>query len=428
MIAGTNSGSGKTTITLGILRALARRGLRCAPFKCGPDYIDPLFHREAAGVPSFNLDSFFGSWNSYAEEIGDADCAVTEGVMGLFDGIQPDSIKGSSAEIAALLHLPVFLTVNARGISGSIAPLVKGFAEWNPQVKIAGVIANNIGSERHAELLAQALEKASLPPLAGYLLRNERWVLPERHLGLSVGKLDPCWLDALADEIEKTIDLDKILALSQTEKPRQKEKKTLPVPHLRLGAAMDEAFCFYYEENFRLLRENGVEIVPFSPLNDSALPENLNGLYLGGGYPELYAETLSQNESMLRAIREFAKGHFIYGECGGYLFLLEEVADFKGNTYPMLGLLPGKAKMNSKLASLGYREVTGDWGTIRGHEFHYSSLETPPETPFLWQMTDVRGRSSSAGSIRGRVKGSYVHLHFASAPESIRKFIGEMEL
>jgi len=426
MIAGTHSGSGKTTLTLGILRALTRRGLRTAPFKCGPDYIDPLFHRQAAGRPSINLDVYFRSHESYARYAHDADAAVTEGVMGLFDGTDPGTIRGSSAEIAALLRLPVILTVNAHGISGSIAPLVKGFSEWHPEVRIAGVIANDVGSARHTVLLREALERAQLPPLLGSLPRNERWKLPERHLGLSVGHLESEWLDALADELEKNLSLDLLLELTRSPRPNSTPLK-LPPPRLRLGVALDEAFCFYYEENFELLRRNGVEIVPFSPLHDVTLPEKLNGIYLGGGYPELYAEGLSSNHAMLEAIRDFAQERLVYGECGGYIYLLEGLVDFNGKFHPCLGLLSGRAGMNRKLASLGYREVKGEWGTIRGHEFHYSSLLTPSKDTPLWQTTDLRGNCFPSGGIRGCVKGSYVHLHFASHPEALRAMVQELE-
>ncbi|MBQ9338085.1 MAG: cobyrinate a,c-diamide synthase [Lentisphaeria bacterium] len=425
MIAGTNSGSGKTTFSLAVLRALKRRGLSVAPFKCGPDYIDPLFHRQAAGATSWNLDTFFGSETEFSRRAAGHDAAVVEGVMGLFDGIHPDRLDGSCAEIAAKLRLPVVLTVNAQGISGSIAPLVKGFAEWHPGVKIIGVFAAKVGSARHAELLKTALAAAGLPPLLGYLVRDDRLILPERHLGLSVGKLDDAWLDSLAAEFEAGADLDLLLELSRGPVSAVRPE-TFPPPVLRLGVAQDEAFCFYYEANLDALRRNGVEIVPFSPLHDRVLPENLNGIYLGGGYPELYLKELNANVSMLDSIRDFAKDHFVYGECGGYLFLLESLEDFSGQTLPCLGLLPGRARMNRRLASLGYREVSGEWGRGRGHEFHYSSLIEPPPGPYLWHGADKHGREFDCGGIRGKVCGSYIHLYFAGSPELIRGFIDRL--
>lgn len=425
MIAGTNSGSGKTTLTLGILRALKQRGLNVVPFKCGPDYIDPLFHRQAAGTVSWNLDVFLGSEREFYRRTQGCDAAVVEGVMGLFDGIYPDRLDASCAELAAKLSLPVILTVNAQGIGGSIAPLVKGFSQWHPEVKIIGVLANKVGSARHAEILQKALESASLPPLLGYLLREEHLILPERHLGLAVGRLDESWLNELADEIGRTVDLKKLLDMTRGELPCLPVEKD-PPPSQRLGVAHDEAFCFYYEANLAALRQHGVELVPFSPLHDPVLPENLDGIYLGGGYPELYMKALNANKTMMKSIRSFAEDHFVYGECGGYLYLLDSLEDFAGETLPGLCLLPGRAVMNRKLASLGYREVEGPWGRGRGHEFHYSSLIEPPPGPYLWRCSDAHGRQSDCGGMRGKVSGSYIHLYFADNPDLIRNMLNQM--
>jgi len=435
LIAGTNSGCGKTTLTLGLLRALARRGLAVAPFKCGPDYIDPLFHRQAAKRDSINLDTFLsgpdGVRRGFAVHAAGADAAVVEGVMGLFDGNTPGSDAGSSAEIAALLELPVILAVNARGMAGSIAPLVRGFAGWRPDVRIAGVIANNVGSPRHTELLRASLECAGLPPLLGGVERDDRWTLPERHLGLAVGTLEESWLDALADATERSIDLDRLLSVSRGGKAESGEKKEYPQVRARLGVARDEAFLFYYPENFDRLRECGVETVAFSPLHDQGLPEGLSGLCFGGGFPELYAEQLAANRPMYRAVRDFAaSGRPVYGECGGYLYLLETLTDFDGHAHPMLGLLPGHAKMGRKLASLGYRELGtiadtgfGPAGTrLRGHEFHYSALTVEPEGTKLFMAKDLHGSTRPAGSVRKNVAGSYIHLHFNSNPEAARAF------
>ena len=441
LIGGTNSGSGKTTLSLGILRALFRRGLAPAPFKCGPDYIDPLFHRQAAGRISVNCDTFLmgaeGVRRSFARHAADSRAAVVEGVMGLFDGNAAGSLAGSSAEVAALLGIPVVLVVNARGMAGSIAPIVSGFARWNSRVRVAGVIADNTGSAHHAELLRSSLEQAGLPPLLGALARDERLKLPERHLGLATSLPDENWLDSLAEAVERSIDLDRLLELTRVERPMpESESLSVPVPCTRLGVACDEAFQFFYEENFALFREFGVEVVPFSPLRDADLPDRLAGLWFGGGFPELYAETLSQNVSMLESIRAFAaSGRTVYGECGGYLYLLEALTGFDGVRFPLLGLLPGEAVMGRKLASLGYRELEcaadssfGPAGTrLRGHEFHYSFLKDGPEEPNLFRASDLRGVERPAGSVCGNVCGSYIHLHFASNPAAAQAFVRRLQ-
>lgn len=440
LIGGVNSGSGKTTLALALMRAFARRGLRVASFKCGPDYIDPLFHRQATGRASINLDTFLmgrdGVKEAFSGNLADADVAVVEGVMGLFDGIRPDSLSGSSAEIAALLDLPVILAVNARGISGSIAPLVKGFCEWDPEVRIVGVIADFTGSARHGQLLADALRTAGLPPLLGRFDRNEAWRLPERHLGLTTGTLDDALLDRMADAAEESIDLDQLLELARIPRPAAVVSVAAQATSgLRLGVAQDEAFHFYYEENFELLRERGVELVFFSPLHDRDLPPELDGLWFGGGYPELFAETLAENDAMLDAVRSFAaSGRVVWGECGGFLYLLDGLTGFDGVRYPMLGLLPGEGKMHSRLSALGYREAVtaadglfGPAGTrIQGHEFHYSSAELPAGTQPFFHARTLHGETSEAGSVHNRIAGSYLHLHFASNPAALDHFVKEL--
>lgn len=440
LLGGVNSGSGKTTLAAALLRALRRRGIDVAPFKCGPDYIDPSFHRQAAGRASFNLDPCFHAGaalrSAFARSAATADAAVVEGVMGLFDGTCPGTRAGSSAEIAARLGLPVVLVVNARGISGSIAPLVKGFCEWDPEVRIVGVIADFTGSARHGQLLADALRTAGLPPLLGRFDRNEAWRLPERHLGLTTGTLDDALLDRMADAAEESIDLDRLLELARIPRPAAVVSAAAQATSgLRLGVAQDEAFHFYYEENFELLRERGVELVFFSPLHDRDLPPELDGLWFGGGYPELFAETLAANDAMLDAVRSSAaSGRVVWGECGGFLYLLAGLTGFDGVRYPMLGLLPGEGKMHSRLSALGYREAVtaadglfGPAGTrIQGHEFHYSSAELPAGTQPFFHARTLHGETSEAGSVHNRIAGSYLHLHFASNPAALDHFVKEL--
>ena len=430
LIGGTNSGCGKTTLTLGLLRSLARRGLRVMPFKCGPDYIDPLLHRQAAGRISVNLDGFFGNVESaWHRCVAEADVAVVEGVMGLFDGRDARGTDSAGA-IAAQLKLPVVLTVNASGLGASIAPLVAGFVRWQEDVQIAGVVANQVGSERHAELLREALAKAGLPPLLGALRKDEQFRMPERHLGLDTAQLPEAMLESLADAVDAFVDVERLLELTRRPHPEQQWPEPVagrPLRRkLRLAVARDAAFQFYYEENLEMLRARGVETVFFSPLTDAALPEKVDGVYLGGGYPELFAEQLSGNASMLAALRACAARCPVYGECGGYLYLLESLTDFDGRCFPMAGLLPGHAKMNRRLTSLGYRECQGRWGRVRGHEFHYSSLTEAPAGPALWQAVGRDGTEKPAGGVRGHVFGSYVHVHFASNPAALDQWIEEM--
>ena len=310
------------------MRALARRGLRVQGFKCGPDYIDPTFHAQATGLPACNLDTWMmgrdgvrALWDSRAH---DADAAVCEGVMGLFDSRDPGDPAGGTADCARALGLPIVLVFNGRGMAGSVAALVAGFQLHAVRmgVRLVGAIANNVGSPRHADILRQALERANLPPLLGALPRREEWRLPERQLGLLPSEeagTTAAWLDALAEMAEQHLDIDRLLALTTSKRPEA--PAPLPSENVRprrMGIAKDKAFCFYYEENERVLRSQGWEPVPFSPLADTALPIGIEALYLGGGYPEVFARELSRNAAMRENIRDFAaRGGEIYAECGG---------------------------------------------------------------------------------------------------------------
>ena len=320
-IAGTSSGDGKTTVTLALLRALYNRGLNTQPFKCGPDYIDPTFHNKACKKHSRNLDCWMmgaeAVKKSFARGSANMDCSVIEGVMGLFDSSKPGSLSGSTAETAIELNVPVILTINARGMAGSIAAMVKGYTEFCKDINVIGVIANRVGSENHASLLREALEAANLPPLLGYLPRNEDFVLPERHLGLVPfieNEKSGEWFDMLAFEAEKCFDIDKILELTQKPRPVAASIENSECK-VRLAIAQDQAFHFYYEDNLDILRNCGFELVAFSPILDTELPGNIGGIYFGGGFPEVFASELSANESMRRQISDFAEaGGSIYAE------------------------------------------------------------------------------------------------------------------
>jgi len=447
IIAAPSSGCGKTTVTLGLMAALKRRGLEVAPFKVGPDYIDPGLHAVASGRISRNLDGWMcgeeGVRSAYARGCQDADVAVVEGVMGLFDGATGDSNVGSTAEIAGWLNGRIILVVDARSQARSAAALVSGFSRFDPELQFAGIIFNRVGSDRHQELLRQACSSvAGLPPVLGCIRRDEEMTLPERHLGLLTaeeGALDSGFLTRLADVVEAAIDIDAILDLPSSPKSDrggfEQDEIELDLPLAKregkpvwIGVARDKAFCFYYPDNLELLRAAGAELVEFSPLTDAKLPADLDGLYFGGGYPEVYAEELAQNGSMLAAVRDAADaGIPIYAECGGLIYLAEAI-----EPQAVTGIFPATVRMLPKRKALGYREVTlqadtllGPAGTVlRGHEFHYSEIEMPEEVHRVYRVSARNGQETFIeGYASGNVLGSYIHLHFGSNPQVADNFV-----
>jgi cobyrinic acid a,c-diamide synthase len=438
LIAAPASGCGKTTVTLGLLAALRRRGLKVAPFKVGPDYIDPGHHAAVCGRTSRNLDGWMCGEEevrtSFARGCQGADAAVIEGVMGLFDGAAGENDEGSSAEIARWLDAAIVLVVDARSQARSIAAVVKGFVDFDPRLRFAGVVLNRVGSERHEELLRAALASVpGLPPLLGCLPREARVALPERHLGLVTAGERESGYAPLADLIEAQLDLDWLLASAQALALDTGGKGQAPplearTPVVRIGVARDRAFCFCYPENLELLVRAGAELVFFSPLTDAELPEGLDGLYLPGGYPELHGDELAANRPLLEALRLQAKaGLPIYAECGG-LMLLSAAIDGRA----MAGIFPARAQMLERRQALGYREVTlqhdgplGPAGTVaRGHEFHYSTLAMPPQVRRDYRLSRRGGVDLGAEGYRvGNVLGSYVHLHFASNPQLAGNFV-----
>lgn len=382
LIAAATSNSGKTTFTMGLLRALRNRGINVQPFKCGPDYIDTMFHHIASGNESVNLDTFMSSeehvktlYNKYGEK---ADCRIVEGVMGLFDGY--DKWHGSSAEIAMMLDISIILIVNAKSVAYSVAPLIYGFKHFNPQLKIAGVVFNMVASENHYAFLRSACEDAGVECL-GYLPRNEELVIPGRHLGLTITAKEEMnqLAELAAKEIEAHVDIDFIIQKSIIHSPTNPQVYSTPSPFngggLGRGAtiaiAHDEAFNFTYRANIDVLKELG-EVVFFSPLRDERIPD-CDMLYLPGGYPELFAEELSTNTSMRESIRSFAEqGGRIFAECGGFMYLCKNI-DGK----EMCGIFPMQATMEGARLHLGYRRISKDDDkrhTLKGHEFHYSSI------------------------------------------------------
>jgi cobyrinic acid a,c-diamide synthase len=450
VIAGTQSGVGKTSLTLGLVALLRRRGLRVQTFKVGPDYLDPTYLALASGRPCYNLDGWMMG-RAHVEALfrrvsADADIAVIEGVMGLFDGADPTSSEGSTAEIARWLDAPVLLVVNAHGMARSLAAVVHGCTTFDPQLRVAGIVANRCGSGRHTRWLSESLKAAKLPPLLGHLERAALPALPSRHLGLVTAdssNLSPALLDKLADTLDSGLSVNMIVGAAQ-KAPAFSDTTTVATAtaptHCKLGIAQDEAFHFYYPDNLEALERAGCELVSFSPIKDAAMPSNLNGLYIGGGYPEEHIAALAANQNLLRQIRQFAAaGGLIYAECGGLMYLAEGIETTNGTRHALLGLLPTWARMCERRKSLGYVEVTLSrdslWGKrgekLRGHEFHYSELIGNPAAESGWQTAyEVRHRQSDSaiaeGFQRGRVLASYTHLHFASRPEAVRHLVARL--
>lgn len=442
IIAGTNSGCGKTSVSLGLMALLKRRGLTVAPFKVGPDYIDPGHHRRVTGRYSRNLDGWMltRDYNKalFDRASRDADIAVVEGVMGLYDGYDGKSEMGSTAQMAKWLDLPVILVVNAQSMARSGAALVSGFERFDPDLRFAGVIFNKLGSTRHLAYLKEALEGHVTMPCLGGIFRNQGVEIPERHLGLVTDDeqgLSEKHMSALADMIEEGIDVDRLLGSFDSGHDAKSRGGVTqrPAPRVRIGIARDRAFCFYYPDNLDILEENGAELVFFSPMSDARLPENLDGLYLGGGYPELFAKELSDNLGLRSDIKAKSDaGMPIYGECGGFMYLCSEIKDFEQQRFPMAGCFPFSAMMLEKLRSLGYREVTVNEDTllgpkgrvIRGHEFHYSRIDDDHGAKTVYRVSPrTQDTFTEEGYRVNRTLGSYIHLHFGSCPETGRAFV-----
>ena len=439
LIAGTSSGSGKTTITLGLLAALRNMGLTVQPFKCGPDFIDPGLHQLACGLVSRNLDMWMMGEAQVrktfaAIDTEGADISVIEGVMGMFDG--QDS---SSAALAKNLGVPVVLILDVRSAAESVAAVLKGFETMMPEVAPVAVILNRVASPRHLELVSGAIRKHCRAEILGHLPQSLDFAMPSRHLGLFTGEeqpISPEALETLAATISAQINLPRLLELAAGAALPPAEE--IPVRQVevqaRIGVAKDRAFCFYYEDNFDLLRAAGAELVFFSPLEDQTLPEGLDGLYLGGGYPELYARELSGNQGMRQAIFDWAQsGRPLYAECGGFMYLTEGIGGDDVGVLPMVGVFPVTARMQKKRASLGYREVRleqdcffGPAGTmLRGHEFHYSVIDAMPDhiERIYTVNSSVNGDQSREGYRQNNVLGGYLHLHFGYNPRMAVEFV-----
>lgn len=440
IIAGTNSGVGKTTIVTGLLAALTSRGFKTQSYKVGPDYIDPGYHKLASGQSAHNLDTWLVPEDKlaaiFARTATGKDIAIIEGVMGLYDGGRHG--VSSTAAISKLLNAPVILVVDARSMGESAAAIVLGFKMYDPDVKIAGVIINRLGSDTHREMVVQAIEKLGVPVI-GALRRNPDLAMPERHLGLTPVTENEA-LDvvaAMGHQMEAEISIEKLVAIANAA-PALQLAAPVYAPaaagRVRIGVAHDEVFSFYYPESLQVLAEAGAELIHFSPLHDDKLPA-MDGMILGGGFPEMFVERLQENQTMRQDIfRACKNGMPVYAECGGLMYLSESITDFSGNTYQMAGVVPAVCSMQKKLETVGYVEVTalsdnvlcscGD--KLKGHEFHFSTMTPQKADDFPWafQFTKVRnGVTYSGGFACDNVLASYLHMHFVGNARAAEHFV-----
>ncbi len=436
MVAGTASGVGKTTVALTLMAMLRQRGYSVQPFKCGPDFLDAGHHSAICGRVSRNLDTWMldgaAIRTSFATACHDADAAVVEGMMGLYDGAAGDSEDGCSAEIAKHLGIPVVLVLDAGKSARSIAAVVKGFESFDPEVRFAGFVLNYVDSDQHFRMLEAAIRTVTATPLLGRISTGPAIAIPERHLGLFTTEETTSADDrlaAFAQAGQDHLDLTPLLEFEWIGAGAQSESAPavqVEQRRVRIGVARDKAFSFYYEDNFDLLRDNGAEIVFFSPLSDASLPRDLDGLYLGGGYPELHAEALSRNTHMLTDVRAFAgEGKPVYAECGGMIYLGQSLALLDGGNYAMAGVLPLQFEMTPRLVEFGYVDVTfiadcllGSKGTkVRGHSFHCSRVRAGRMTPAAYRLKySLSGSEKLEGFSRANLLASYVHLHFRANP------------
>lgn len=451
MIAGTHSGVGKTTICTALMALLTQNGLNVQPYKVGPDYIDPGYHHLATGQISRNLDAWMLG-ESKVQELFTAnaegkDIAVIEGVMGLFDGVRGETDFGSTAHIAKLTSTPVVLILDVRSMARSAAALVKGFVSFDPDLKIGGLILNRVGSASHYQMLEQAISEVTDIPILGYLPKNLRIEMPERHLGLvpaTEGGILTEALQELIDALANTVNVEGLLELARRSqefdwvKPLAESDQTKGVK-LRIGLAQDQAFSFYYRDGLDYLEQLGVEWVPFSPIADTQLPDALDGLFIGGGFPEMFLAQLATNESMKLSIQRAHGNQMpIYAECGGYMYLTEAISDFQGQSYPMVGLIPYTSAMQKRLVAMGYVEacamtdnlVARAGETYRGHEFHYSQMLTTDHLesdmnpkPAVQLRKNRDGQIKYDGYSTDRLFASYVHIHWAAWEQGAQRFV-----
>jgi cobyrinic acid a,c-diamide synthase len=442
MIAGGGSGSGKTTVSCALMAAFMRRGLKTAAFKCGPDYIDPMFHRETLGTHSTNLDLFMlgedGALKLLIENSLGCDIAVLEGVMGFYDGVGGGTTTASSRHLSEAAETPVLLVENCESQSLTIAAHIKGVVEFRRN-NIRAVLLNNAG-EASFKTLKPVIEKETGIPVVGFMPYLPNCAIESRHLGLvTAAEIEDLRkkISQLADNIEKTADIDKILSISASAPPLKTPAavknvpllNTLPCKKLRIGVARDRAFCFYYEESLNLLKKMGAELIDFSPLADKSLPPNLDGLILGGGYPELYAAALSENKTMLISIKNAVCGGLpVIAECGGFMYLHSEL-DMDGKIYPLAGVIDARCEKKERLVRFGYAEFTANKSnllceageTLRGHEFHYWDSSRPGDA--FTAVKPVSGKNWKCITATETLFAGFPHFHLCSAPGAAERFL-----
>jgi len=447
VLAGTNSGVGKTTITLGLLNGFKRKGVNVKPYKSGPDYIDPAFHTFVTGNKSRNLDAWLMDEHAIKHIICKSsqmnDLNVVEGVMGLFDGHIVHKHIGSTAHISKITQSPVVLIIDGSGMSTSAAALVKGYKEFDLDVNLGGIIINKIGAERHYSILKNAIEEHTGVKCYGYLRKNTKINLSSRHLGLiPAGEVADLKLkiDLITDEMEETIDFEGLLELANQApkiESNQIQVKQI-VENINIAIPMDNAFTFYYQDNLDLLEELGATLKYFSPLSDSELPQNIDGIYMGGGFPEVFAKELALNTSIKESIHDFVEsGGPVYAECGGLMYMCKSIVDLDGNQFQMVGVLDNNSVMTQRLQRFGYVDVEVSEDTIlgksgtsfRAHEFHRSELTESAEDKLCYSVKKDRGNGNvnnwSCGYMYKNFVGGYAHIHFYNNLEIPKQFLLE---
>lgn len=441
LVAGTHSGVGKTTVSFTLMALLKQKGFSVQPFKLGPDFIDGGYHRLATSCDSINLDLWMMGWSGIQESFKRyspcADVSILEGMGALFDG-KNGTVSGSSAEIAKRLKIPVVLVVDIWGMTVTTGAVLEGIIRFDRRINLAGIILNRAGSRGHFEMVMKSLKPALRQKVMGYLLRSSEFEIPERHLGLKTleeNKKASQVLKATVQSASQTIQIQKLVKALNISKTKSSPILSFPTKSIvRIGVAKDPAFCFYYTENLKMLREAGAKLIPFSPLKDKNLPK-VDGLYIGGGYPENFPKELSANKGLRREIlRKTKEGFPVYAECGGLMYLSQSLVDFNGKAYPMVGALPLSVKMEKDRLTIRYVEaqttqdtLLGPAGTVaRGHEFHHSRITSDHygRKP-VYQVVTSAQKKFDEGIHFSNLLASYIHLHFRSNPSVPLAFVNE---